>query len=113
MKKFHWMPVLGPRPAFISYHLMSLSNRRFKAIALTRRAAGEDGARNNDRRIKAYYNLNIAPFHMVARGLKLWAWAELDNVRLQVKRLFRRSSDSTVLGPRSSVTEARGPRPEA
>ena len=90
MKKFHWMPVLGPKQAFISYPLMSLYNRRFKSIALTRRAVGEDGARNNNRRIKAYYNLNIAPFHMAARGLKLWAWAELDNIRLQFKRLVRR-----------------------
>ena len=90
MKKFLWMPVLGPRPAFISYHLMSLYNRRFKAIAMSRRAAGEAGARNNGRRIKAYFNLNLAPFHMAARGIKLWMLAEADNVRLMVKRMFRR-----------------------
>jgi flavin-dependent dehydrogenase len=92
MKKFYWMPVLGPKPAFISYHLMSLYNRRFKSIALARRAVGEAGARNDGRRVKAYYNLNLAPFQMAARGLKLWALAELDNVRLQIKRLFRRKS---------------------
>ena len=51
-KKFHWMPVLGPKPAFFSYHLIKIYNRRFKAIALARRAAGEAGARNNGRRIK-------------------------------------------------------------
>ncbi|HEU4521322.1 MAG TPA: tryptophan 7-halogenase [Thermoanaerobaculia bacterium] len=90
MKKFFWMPVLGPKPAFISYHMMALYNRRFKAIALSRRAAGEAGARNDGRRIKAYYNLNFAPFHMGARGMKLWILAELDNVRLVLKRLFRR-----------------------
>src|SRR4029078_4354903 len=40
LKKFQWMPVLGPKPAFISYHLMQLYNKRFKAIALARRAMG-------------------------------------------------------------------------
>ena len=90
MKKFFWMPVLGPKPAFISLHLMSLYNRRLKAIALSRRAAGEAGARNEGRRIKAYYNLNLAPFQMAARGIRLWAFAELDNVRLMFKRMFRR-----------------------
>src|SRR5688572_9417133 len=90
MKKFFWMPVLGPKPAFISLHLMSLYNRRLKAIALSRRTAGEAGARNEGRRIKAYYNLNIAPFQMAARGIRLWVLAELDNVRLMFKRMFRR-----------------------
>jgi flavin-dependent dehydrogenase len=85
LKKFFWMPVLGPKPAFISYHLMSLYNRRFKAIAMRRRAAGEAGERNDGRRFKAYFNLNLAPFHMVLRGLKIWAVAELDNLRLIVK----------------------------
>jgi flavin-dependent dehydrogenase len=97
-KKFHWMPVLGPKPAFISYHLMSLYNRRFKSIALARRAVGEAGARNEGRRVKAYYNLNFAPFHMAARGFKLWAWAEMDNVRVQIKRLLQlRKRRSTVI----------------
>ncbi len=86
MKKFYWMPVLGPKPAFVSYHLMSFYNRRFKSIAVARRNAGEAGARNNGRRIKAYYNLNAAPFHMALRGFKLWAYAELDNLRLMFKR---------------------------
>lgn len=92
MKKFFWMPVLGPKPAFISYHLMRFYNRRFKSIALARRAAGEAGARNDGRRISAYFNLNMAPFQMVARGLRIWAVAELDNLRLQGKRLWRRES---------------------
>ena len=92
LKGFPWMPVLGPKPAFISYHLMKLYNTRLKSIALARRAAGEAGMRNEGRRVKAYYNLNIAPFHMAARGLKLWMWAEIDNVRLQLKRVLRRKS---------------------
>jgi flavin-dependent dehydrogenase len=86
--KFHWMPVLGPKPAFVSYHMMRIATRRFKAIALARRAAGEAGRRNDGRRISAFYNLQWAPFHMAARGIKLWLLAELDMVRLSLKRLF-------------------------
>lgn len=86
--KFFWMPVLGPKPAFISYHMMRIYNRRFKAIALARRAAGEAGRRNDGRRVRALYDLKIAPFHMAAKGMKLWLLAELDNLRLSVKRLF-------------------------
>ncbi|HKI03374.1 MAG TPA: NAD(P)/FAD-dependent oxidoreductase [Thermoanaerobaculia bacterium] len=86
--KFHWMPVLGPKPAFISYHLMRIYNRRFKAIVLNRRAAGEAGRRNDGRRVKALFDLQSAPVRMAARGLKIWALAELDNARLSVKRLF-------------------------
>jgi hypothetical protein len=82
------MPVLGPKPAFFSYHLMRVYNRRFKAIALARRAAGEAGRRNDGRRVKALFDLQFAPFRMIARGLKLWALAELDNARLAVKRLL-------------------------
>ncbi len=84
-KKFLWMPVLGPKPAFFSYHLINFYNRRFKAIAMARRAAGEAGARNHGRRISAYFNLSFAPMRMGLRGLKLWLFAELDNVRLLVK----------------------------
>jgi flavin-dependent dehydrogenase len=91
LKKFFWMPVLGPKPALFSYHFMSLYNRRFKAIALARRHAGEAGARNDGRRIKAYYNLSLAPVHMMLRGVKLWMIAEADNVRLTVRRFFRGS----------------------
>ena len=109
MKKFLWMPVLGPKPAFISYHLMSLYNRRFKAIAMSRRAAGEAGARNHGRRIKAYFNLNVAPFHMLSRGLKMWMVAELDGLRLGLKRMFRSSSRSTVSQPAATTTST--PRP--
>jgi hypothetical protein len=84
--RFFWMPVLGPKPAFFSYHLMRIYNRRFKALALARRAAGEAGRRNDGRRITAFYNLELAPFRMAARGLKLWFLAELDGIRLAFKR---------------------------
>ncbi|MEA2235719.1 MAG: hypothetical protein QOC81_443 [Thermoanaerobaculia bacterium] len=102
-KKFLWMPVLGPKPAFFSYHFIKLYNQRFKAIALARRAAGEGGARNNGRRIRVYFNLNLAPAHMVLRGVKLWAFAEADNVRLQVRRLFRRPT-RTSAAPAENAT---------
>ena len=105
MKKFYWMPVLGPKPAFVSYHLMSLYNRRFKAIAMNRRAVGEAGERNDGRRISAYFNLNLAPFQMALRGIKLWMLAEADNVRLMMKRPSRRSEreaePTTLPAPRA------------
>src|SRR5262249_16423408 len=81
-KKFLWMPVLGPKAAFLSYHLINLYNRRFKSIAMARRAAGEAGSRNDGRRISAYFNLSFAPMRMVLRGLRLWLVGEVDNVRL-------------------------------
>ncbi|MFL6233620.1 MAG: NAD(P)/FAD-dependent oxidoreductase [Thermoanaerobaculia bacterium] len=86
--KFFWMPVLGPKPAFLSYHMMRIYNRRFKVIALARRAAGEAGRRNDGRRVRALFDLKTAPIHMAVRGMKLWMLAELDNLRLSVKRLF-------------------------
>ncbi|MEK6374992.1 MAG: NAD(P)/FAD-dependent oxidoreductase [Acidobacteriota bacterium] len=84
-KKFLWMPVLGPKRASLSYHLMKFYNRRFKAIALARRAVGEAGTRNDGRRISAYFNLSLAPVRMALRGFRLWLIAELDNLRLQMK----------------------------
>ena len=78
MKKFHWMPVLGPKPALISYQIMKTYNRRFKAIAEARRAAGQAGKYNDGRRFKFYFNLELAPLRMLLRGLKLWLKAELD-----------------------------------
>ena len=88
-RKFHWMPVLGPKPAFISYRLMLAYNSRFKAIAQARRAAGEAGKTNHGRRIKAYFNLGLAPLHMALRGWKLWMLAEADSARLAVKGMVR------------------------
>jgi flavin-dependent dehydrogenase len=95
MKKFFWMPVLGPKPAGVSYALMSIYNRRLKSIALARQAAGTARARNHGRRIPAYFDLDIAPFRMAARGLRLWLFAEIDNVRLQFRRLLRRTPRTT------------------
>ena len=86
MKKFHWMPVLGPKPAFVSYHLMRLYNRRFKSIAETRRALGVAGELNDRRRVKLYFNLDLAPIRMVFRGLKIWLYAELRLLRDRVRR---------------------------
>jgi len=83
LKRFDWMPVLGPKPAFISYHLMQTYNRRFKAIAEKRRAAGRAGAWNDGRRIVAYFNLGFAPVRMVLRGMKLWMRAEWGAVWLR------------------------------
>lgn len=82
MKKFHWMPVLGPKPAFISYHLMRFFNARFKSIAVARRDAGEAGTRNHGRRYKAFFNLNLAPMQMLLRGVRFWLFAEIDHLRL-------------------------------
>ncbi|HVT42774.1 MAG TPA: NAD(P)/FAD-dependent oxidoreductase [Thermoanaerobaculia bacterium] len=84
--RFHWMPVFGPSEAFASYHLMQFYNRRFRRIALERRRIGVEGLRNNGRRINAFFNLDLAPFRMLARGLKLWLFAELDLLRLRFSR---------------------------
>lgn len=92
--RFHWMPVLGPKQALFNYWLMKFYNRRFKAIAELRLAMGEAGKRNAGRRIKAYFALDSAPFRMALRATKLWFYAEVDALRLNVKRLFspRRSA---------------------
>jgi len=103
--KFHWMPVLGPKPAFLSYHLMRLYNRRFKKIALARRAAGEAGKRNNGRRIPAFYNLKFAPFVMAGRGLKLWALAEVDMLRLSLKNLLAGKKEVPAAEPAPRTSE--------
>jgi flavin-dependent dehydrogenase len=91
LKRFDWMPVLGPKPAFISYHLMQVYNRRFKAIAMKRRAANRAGERNDRRRITAYFNLGLAPLHMALRGMKIWMKAELSALRLRAARAPHRS----------------------
>ena len=85
LKRFDWMPVLGPKPAFLSYHMMLMYNRRFRVIAEKRRAAGRAGALNDARRIKVYFNLGMAPLRMVFRGLKLWLKAELGALRLRAR----------------------------
>jgi flavin-dependent dehydrogenase len=106
--KFHWMPVLGPKPAFFSYHMMRIYNRRFKAITLARRAAGEAGRRNHGRRVRALFDLKISPFHMAAKGVKLWAYAEIDNVRLTVKRLFAGKPAAVVPAPVEEMQVPKG-----
>lgn len=89
-KRFFWMPVLGPREAAFNYWLMKTANRRFKRIAEWRRAAGEAGRRNHGRRLAAYFAPNAATLRMVARGLRLWAVAELDALRLRLRLLRSR-----------------------
>jgi flavin-dependent dehydrogenase len=81
--RFRAEPVLGPKPAFASYALMTAYNRRFRAIAELRRRRGAAGRRNAGRRITAYFNLKAAPYRMLARGLSLWLAAELDALRLR------------------------------
>jgi hypothetical protein len=44
---------------------------------------------NDGRRIKAYFNLNLAPMHMALRGLKLWMRAELGLIRIRLQRMWR------------------------
>jgi flavin-dependent dehydrogenase len=100
LKRFDWMPVLGPKPAFISYHLMQLYNRRFKAIAEKRRAHRRAGMLNDGRRIKAYYNLSFAPMHMALRGVKLWMKAEL---RSLFSRRYKAANAARLTLPRSST----------
>jgi flavin-dependent dehydrogenase len=107
LKRFFWMPVLGPKPAFISYHLMRFYNRRFVSLAIARHNAGKAGLRNNGRRIKAYFNLNLAPIQMLARGLRLWLAAELDGLRLLFRR--RRADDMTVVETGATAS----PKPRA
>lgn len=101
MKKFFWMPVLGPKPAFISYHLMSIYNRRFQAIAAARRAAGVAGATNDAQRYKAFFNLGLAPLHMIGRGLLMWARAEAGLLLLSTRGFFGRKKAPAVAAPAS------------
>ena len=99
VKDFVPVPVLGPTQAKPSYLLLKFAKHRFRRIAALRRAAGEAGARNHGRRVKAYFNLGLAPLHMLARGLKIWLVAELDAVRLRFKAPRRRAA-MTPAAPR-------------
>jgi flavin-dependent dehydrogenase len=92
--RFHWMPVLGPGGAGLNYALMKLYNRRFKALALARRRVGEEGRRNDGRRVKPYFAFGLAPLRMAARGLRFWVLAELDGLRLLLKRRWVRTPAS-------------------
>jgi len=102
LKKFHWMPVLGPKPAFLSYHMMRVYNRRFKAIAEKRRAAGQAGVLNDGRRVKAYFNLGLAPLHMALRGVKLWMKAEAGALVLRLRRERRPEASGGPARPAAS-----------
>ena len=101
--RFHWMPVLGPKPAFFSYHLLQITNRRLKAIALSRRRAGEEGLRNDGRRVRVLFDLKTAPIRMVAKGLKLWLYAELDNVRLGLKNSLGRRAPAPLMAAAAAM----------
>ena len=105
--RFFWMPVLGPKEAFFNYKLMKFYNRRFKALAELRREMGEAGKRNAGRRIKAYFALDTAPLRMALRGVKLWLYAELDGLRLSVKKLFRGKPAASVPPMPAAATEDR------
>ena len=89
-KRFHWMPVLGPKQAVVSYAILRTYNRRFKQLALLRREMGVAGRRNDGRRISYFFNLGLAPTHMLLRGFKLWLLAEIEGLGLRWKRLFRK-----------------------
>jgi flavin-dependent dehydrogenase len=97
--RFRWEPVLGPRAALISYAFMRVYTARFKAIAELRRELGEEGKRNDRRRVRAFYNLNLAPIHMDLRGVRLWLLAELDAVRLRVKKWLGLGKRTVVAMP--------------
>jgi flavin-dependent dehydrogenase len=103
--KFVSTPVLGPPQAWFSYNLMRLYNYRFKVIALARKKYGTAGARNNGRRIRAYFDLGFSPFRMNLRGMRIWAAAELDLVWLRFAGLFKRrvTEDSSTARERSHV----------
>ncbi|MFN7942887.1 MAG: NAD(P)/FAD-dependent oxidoreductase [Thermoanaerobaculia bacterium] len=104
--RFQWMPVLGHPGASLNYRLMRFYNRRFKRLAELRRAAGVAGAKNHGRRIRAYYALDLAPFRMALRGLKLWWLAELEVPGLHLRRLFGRrpAAEATPAGePRANL----------
>ena len=87
--RFDWMPVLGPKGAFVNYYLMQWYHRRFQRIALARRAMGVAGRRNDGRRVTAYFALNFAALRMAGRGVRLWLRAELGYAWLFGKALLQ------------------------
>jgi hypothetical protein len=108
VKRFQWMPVLGHPGASLNYRFMRFYNRRFKAIALARRRLGAEGRRNHGRRLKPYFALDWAPVRMTLRGLRMWAVAELDLLRLRGTALFRKPAAA----PEPSALGPVGPQPE-
>jgi hypothetical protein len=87
---------------------MRLYNRRFKTIALARRRLGAEGRRNHGRRLKPYFALDWAPVRMTLRGLRMWAVAELDLLRLRGAALFRKPAAV----PEPSALRPVRPQPE-
>ncbi|HEX8916712.1 MAG TPA: NAD(P)/FAD-dependent oxidoreductase [Humisphaera sp.] len=88
-KRFRSEPVLSPRAAFPFLAGMTFAKWRFRRLADLRARAGEAGARNDRRRVRAFYNLEYpAVLRMLGRGLKLWAYAEADGLRLRAKLLL-------------------------
>jgi flavin-dependent dehydrogenase len=113
MKRYHWMPVLGPKEAFFAYHLLRLYHRRFQDLADLREEMGEAGRRNHGRRVKAFYDLGFAPWRMGLRGARLWLAAELDGGRLSLKRLLRaRRAPSNAVPPQPLRSPAAAARVE-
>jgi len=98
-KAFRSEPVLGPSQAYPSYLLLWFMKWRLRRIADLRRRTGEAGRRNDSRRIRAFFNLGLAPAHMALRGAKLWLLAELDALRLRLKLLLLGSPAAAVRAP--------------
>lgn len=93
--RFDWMPVLGPKPAGFNFWLMRLYNRRLKAIAEARLAAGRAGLRNDGRRVRLFFALDHNAVRMALRGVKLWWLAEFD---LLLQRLGLRRGNQSARG---------------
>ena len=66
---------------------MKISNRRFKPSPSP---AAPPASRPPQRRTAhlRLLQLELAPIRMACRGVKLWAYAELDMLRLTLKRCF-------------------------
>jgi hypothetical protein len=107
--RYNWHPVLGPKPAGFNYWLMRFYNRRFKAIAEARRAAGRAGLRNNGRRVRMFFALDYHAFHMALRGAKLWLFAELD--LLAIRLGLRRRNPDGAREDETTETTWRAPAP--
>jgi hypothetical protein len=63
------------------------------------------GLYNDGRRIKAYFNLNLAPMHMALRGLKLWMRAELGLIGIRWTQVWRKK-------PAGAIPESRTETPQ-
>jgi len=82
------------------------------AFIVARSATAGPHARNHGRRLKPYFALDWAPVRMTFRGLRMWATAELDLLRL---RLFHpRPQRGTGQGEGTAESPLRpvGPEPE-